>query len=68
MFRSENSPEPIFLQMNLHLDLSTIEPSVAGPRRPQDLILLRNLKEKVARLETSPIQEGGCELDEEQGQ
>ncbi len=65
MFRSDNSPKPIFTD-ELHLDLSTIEPSVAGPRRPQDLILLRNLKETVARLETSAIEEGGYELDEEQ--
>src|SRR5699024_6121735 len=30
----------------VELDLSTIEPSVAGPKRPQDKILMRNLKEK----------------------
>ncbi len=30
----------------VELDLSTIEPSVAGPKRPQDKILMRNLKDK----------------------
>ncbi|HHU36498.1 MAG TPA: aconitate hydratase AcnA, partial [Treponema sp.] len=30
----------------LKLDLSTIEPTVAGPKRPQDTILLKDLKEK----------------------
>jgi aconitate hydratase len=30
----------------LELDLSTIEPTVAGPRRPQDKILLKELKDK----------------------
>lgn len=65
MFRSEDSPKPIFTD-ELYLDLSTIEPSVAGPRRPQDLILLKNLKETVVQLETSPIEEGGYGLDEKQ--
>ena len=35
----------------LELDVSTIEPSVAGPKRPQDKILLKNLKEKFIELE-----------------
>jgi len=30
----------------LELDLSTVEPTIAGPKRPQDKILLRNVKEK----------------------
>jgi aconitate hydratase len=30
---------------NLELDLSTIEPSIAGPKRPQDRVALRNAKE-----------------------
>ena len=30
----------------LELDLSTIEPTVAGPKRPQDKILLKNFKDK----------------------
>jgi aconitate hydratase len=32
------------------LDLSTIEPSVAGPKRPQDKILLKNFKKKFIEL------------------
>ena len=30
----------------VELDLSTVEPTVAGPKRPQDKILVKNLKEK----------------------
>ncbi|MBY5957325.1 aconitate hydratase AcnA [Membranicola marinus] len=30
----------------VELDLSTVEPTVSGPKRPQDKILVRNLKEK----------------------
>jgi aconitate hydratase len=34
----------------LELDLSTIEPSVAGPKRPQDKILLKNFKDRFFEL------------------
>lgn len=37
----------------LELDISTIQPSVAGPKRPQDKILLKNLKNKFIELEHS---------------
>jgi aconitate hydratase len=35
----ENSPEPVFTD-TLELDLSTVMPSLAGPKRPQDRVLL----------------------------
>ncbi len=35
LFRRDGDPEPRFSEV-LELDLSSIEPSVAGPRRPQD--------------------------------
>lgn len=35
----------------LELDISTVQPSVAGPKRPQDKILLKDLKEKFIELE-----------------
>jgi aconitate hydratase len=39
MFYTAESPEPVFTS-TLSLDLSTVEPSVAGPRRPQDRVAL----------------------------
>jgi len=39
LFHSESSPEPEYSDV-LPLDLATVEPSVAGPRRPQDRIAL----------------------------
>jgi aconitate hydratase len=39
MFYTPASPEPVFTS-TLSLDLSTVEPSVAGPRRPQDRVAL----------------------------
>ncbi len=37
----------------LELDISTVQPSVAGPKRPQDKILLKDLKQKFIELEHS---------------
>ncbi len=37
----------------VELDVSTVQPSVAGPKRPQDKILLKDLKEKFIELEHS---------------
>ena len=39
MWRDSNTPDPVFTD-TLELDISTVEPSLAGPKRPQDKILL----------------------------
>jgi len=39
LWHDESSPEPVFTD-TLELDLATVEPSLAGPRRPQDRIAL----------------------------
>jgi len=39
MFRDASTPDPIFTDV-LELDLSTVVPSMAGPKRPQDRIAL----------------------------
>ncbi len=43
----------------LELDLGSIHPSVAGPKRPQDRIELPNLKSKFGDLFVKPISENG---------
>lgn len=43
----------------LSLDLSSVEPSVAGPRRPQDRIPLRELKQKFCQLFSASPEDGG---------
>ena len=43
LFRTDASPEPAF-SSTLALDLATVEPSLAGPRRPQDRIELAAMK------------------------
>jgi len=42
LFHSSTSPEPAYSD-TLALDLSTVEPSLAGPRRPQDRVALRDV-------------------------
>jgi len=44
LFRTDATPDPIFSD-TLELDLSTVEPSVAGPRRPQDRLALAQVKQ-----------------------
>ena len=45
MFHTADSPTPDF-SSHLELDLSTVEPSMAGPKRPQDRILLKQMKKQ----------------------
>ena len=42
MFRTDETADPEFNE-SLELDLSTVEPSLAGPRRPQDRVTLSNV-------------------------
>ncbi len=44
MFRTEGGAEPLYDQV-VELDLSTLEPSVAGPRRPQDRVALSGIRD-----------------------
>jgi aconitate hydratase len=41
LFHTSNTPEAEYTQ-SLELDLATVEPSVAGPKRPQDRVLLKD--------------------------
>src|SRR3974377_421151 len=44
MFRLKTTPDPVFTDV-LKLDLATVEPSLSGPKRPQDRIALKEVKE-----------------------
>src|SRR5688572_7225680 len=43
LFRTDSSPEAVYTE-TLELDLSTVEPSLAGPKRPQDRVSLTRAK------------------------
>jgi aconitate hydratase len=49
LFRTDSTPEPMFSD-KLELDLSTVEPTVAGPKRPQDRVALRNAKSSFTKV------------------
>jgi len=44
MWRDPTLPDPVFTD-TLALDMSTVQPSLAGPKRPQDKVLLSNVDE-----------------------
>ena len=43
LFRTDATPDPAFSD-SLELDLGSVEPTVAGPKRPQDRVALKNAK------------------------
>ncbi|WP_221030127.1 aconitate hydratase [Actomonas aquatica] len=45
--------------VDVELDLSSVVPSVAGPKRPQDRIVLPELGDRFNSLLTSPVADGG---------
>jgi len=77
IFRTEATPDPLFSD-TLELDLSQVEPSMAGPKRPQDRVALRGMKadwEKNLAAEAGAgkvgtkvhVNDAGNEFDLEQG-
>jgi aconitate hydratase len=47
LYRTKTTPDPIFTDV-LKLELSQVEPSLAGPKRPQDRVALKELKHSFA--------------------
>jgi aconitate hydratase len=45
LWRDAASPEPVYTD-TLELDMSTVEPSLAGPKRPQDRVLLSDVDDQ----------------------
>ncbi|MDQ0337907.1 aconitate hydratase [Caldalkalibacillus uzonensis] len=64
LFRTDDSAEPVFSD-TVTLDLSSIEPTLAGPRRPQDRIVLSKMKESFNNTLHAPIDEGGFGLSDD---
>lgn len=57
MWRDENTPDPVFTD-TLELDISTVEPCIAGPKRPQDRVILGNAPKSFAEALPSLQKEG----------
>ena len=64
IFRTDDSPTPKYTK-TLSLDISTIEPSLAGPKRPQDRIPLAEMKTAFQSALRAPVGERGLALDED---
>jgi aconitate hydratase len=62
LFRTKESAEPVFTDM-IELDLGTVEPSLAGPKRPQDRVALRSMKESFRKSLVAPVKDRGFGLD-----
>jgi aconitate hydratase len=61
LFRTEASPDPTFTD-SLALDLATVEPSLAGPKRPQDRVALSQMKASFRQALTAPVKDRGFGL------
>jgi aconitate hydratase len=61
LFRDASSPDPEFTD-TLELDLASVVPSLAGPKRPQDRVALSDMKSVFQKALTAPVKERGYEL------
>src|SRR5262249_40986615 len=61
LFRAGGAADPRFTHP-LELDLGDVEPSLAGPKRPQDRVALRDLRAAFRRALVAPVKERGYGL------
>jgi aconitate hydratase len=67
MFRTDDSPVPRFSEL-LELDLASVEPSVAGPRRPQDRVPLDSVRQSFYLAQAAPVRTKPGELGRFEGE
>lgn len=63
LFRTAATPDPEFSD-TLELDLGSVVPSLAGPKRPQDRVPLFDVKRSFRSALMAPLKERGYELSE----
>ena len=61
MWRGDDTPDPVFTD-TLALDIATVEPSLAGPKRPQDKIALSQAKAAFADSLGDVFERGAAEI------
>jgi len=64
LFRTDDTPDPAYTEV-MELDLSTVEPSLAGPKRPQDRVRLADMKEAYQKALRAPVGPRGYGLSED---
>jgi aconitate hydratase len=65
LFRTDQTRDPEFTDM-LELDLASVEPSLAGPKRPQDRVPLGRMKSQFREALQAPIRDRGFGLSQAQ--
>jgi aconitate hydratase len=65
LFRTKATPDPVFSD-TLELDLQTVEPSLAGPKRPHDRVALSAMKSSFQKALLAPVKERGFGLAAEE--
>ncbi|NLX11458.1 MAG: aconitate hydratase AcnA [Chloroflexi bacterium] len=63
LFRTDDTPAPEFTD-TLELDMSKVEPSMAGPKRPQDRVRLKDMQQAFRQALVKPVNERGFALNE----
>jgi len=61
LFRRDGMADPVFTD-TLVLELGTVEPSLAGPKRPQDRVRLGEVKSSFTKALTAPLKDRGFGL------
>jgi aconitate hydratase len=61
LFRTDRTPDPEFSD-KLELDLASVEPNLAGPKRPQDRVPLSSMKTEFRKALVAPTKERGFGL------
>src|SRR5262249_34648907 len=64
LFRTDETPDPAFNDV-LELDLKSVRPSVAGPRRPQDRVALDDLRQTFRAAYSAKFADAPPEVDEQ---
>jgi aconitate hydratase A / 2-methylisocitrate dehydratase len=65
IFRTDQTPDPEFSD-TLELNLESVEPSLAGPKRPQDRVPLSAMKSAFHKVLTAPTKERGFGLSQQE--
>ncbi len=63
LFRTKDTPDPTYTD-SMYLELATVEPSLAGPKRPQDRVRLSEVKASFRKALTAPVKDRGFGLEE----
>ncbi|RIV26664.1 aconitate hydratase AcnA [Alicyclobacillaceae bacterium I2511] len=64
LFRTDETVDPVFSD-SLELNLADVVPTLAGPRRPQDKVLLSEMKQTFQSALSKPVDQGGFGVSEQ---